>query len=386
METVIQNVLSGGFKPQPKKDTSAENENKDFQELLAAAKDQIPSDNKEVSEPESPQKPNKESPQESLNPDTKEPNGAESLILFFGMPQILPVQGTSIPEQPSTNVAVVEPSANVTVAEPATVMDATGVPETEIAQQQDSKQTLVMPDKTREHGGGTQNQDTLDIHTEDGIQGKTVETAAGSQKMSEKASDGAAQLSEKPARSVGEKNESGQQTASSDTMTAASYIQRDLGIQQPKTSEALLQVHVNEAQPQEMTKDISDVIAKSIQNGKQEFEIQLEPLHLGKLAIKVTYEAGKAAVSILCSSTKTLEAMAQNAKEIGAILDHRLGTDTQIVVEHPEQDYLHQKNQQNEQGQSSQNQQGQNQREQAAYGKDTVNQTDFLQQLRLGLV
>lgn len=156
------------------------------------------------------------------------------------------------------------------------------------------------------------------------------------------------------------------------------YVEQQ--VSRPETMKAQT-VTVNPENPQQMMKDISDSMIKNILSGKQEFELQLEPLNLGKLSIKVTYEAGKTAVSIICSSAKTLEAMSQNAKEIGNILETRLGAETAIIVEHPESDYLEQYNQQKQDSQQEQKEQSQKQ----ANRKDTE-QVNFLQQLRLGLI
>ena len=169
------------------------------------------------------------------------------------------------------------------------------------------------------------------------------------------------------------------QTISSAELKQNSQISAKAEVKTPQT------VYVNPQNTEEMIKDISDSMLKNITSGKQEFELQLEPQHLGKLAIKVTYEAGRTAVSIVCSSAKTLEAMAQNAKEIGSILDARLGTETAIVVDRAEVDYLDQYNEQNQKENQSQEQEN---GRQEAKGSEKENQEhmDFLQQLRLGLV
>lgn len=140
-------------------------------------------------------------------------------------------------------------------------------------------------------------------------------------------------------------------------------------------------VHVNPEKLQDMTQDISEKMLQNMREGVREFEIQLEPANLGKLAIKVSYEAGKAAISIVCSSAKTLEAMSQNARTIGDIIEARLGTETAIVVDQAEPDYLEQSNQQNQEQAQQQNNQAKKQSE-----TESAEQIDFLQQLRLGLL
>lgn len=168
-------------------------------------------------------------------------------------------------------------------------------------------------------------------------------------------------------------------------MDATSYVKEPAQLGARPEAVQQQTVQVDPKNPEEMMKSISDSMIKNIVSGKQEFELQLEPLNLGKLAIKVTYEAGRAAVSIICNNAKTLEAMAQNAKEIGSILDARLGTETAIVIERANVDYLDQHNQQ---GQNSQQEEKEehNQQQTKSNAKQDAEQIDFLQHLRLGLI
>lgn len=388
LETVIQNVLSGTKNQPAKKDTSADGNKTDFQDLLAAAKDSPKTDKTEsdVQKPDVPKE-----PQESKNPGTDEETSgqAEALLLFYGMPQILQAPDTNEKELP------VKDNAEVKAVQATEVLDTLESTELPKSIQQDGKTMTVTEDKTAKAGSEAKEpiqsqQEPEGAETKQKPVQETLNAAAqqgeGIKQPTEQKSDSANIVTAATAADNVKEGKAAKETEMPETTTVAAYLQKDYAIQQPRQNETPAQVHVNEAHPEEMTKDISDVIAKSIQNGKQEFEIQLEPLHLGKLAIKVTYEAGKAAVSIICSSTKTLEAMAQNAKEIGAILDYRLGTETRIVVEHPDTDYLNQQNQQNQQEPNSQEEQSQSRQEQNTFGKEKAGQADFLQQLRLGLV
>lgn len=163
----------------------------------------------------------------------------------------------------------------------------------------------------------------------------------------------------------------------------------DIKLIQPEAgSKAQPEATVHVRQPEYLSKpenmeQLGDTLAKQIASGKQEFEIQLEPLHLGKMLVKVTFEAGKAAVSIICSETKTMQAIAQNAKEIGSIMENHMGTQTQIILDKGQTaDYLEQ-NQQQEKEQQNQNAQKEQHTEK---DDDKTEALNFLQQLRLGLV
>lgn len=122
-------------------------------------------------------------------------------------------------------------------------------------------------------------------------------------------------------------------------------------------------------------------IADSLASGRQEFEIQLNPANLGKLVIKASYEAGKAVISIVCSETRTMEAMSHQARELAAIVEDRTGNQTVVVVEHPAGDYLEQ--QADQQGKQQESHPDRQQKEE---NKSSFHESfDFLQQLRLGL-
>ncbi len=137
-------------------------------------------------------------------------------------------------------------------------------------------------------------------------------------------------------------------------------------------------VHVE--QPEELPEKVTDQLLSKLAEGINEFEIHIEPANLGKLAIKVLYEGNQATISIICSEKRAWEALGQNAKEIGNIIDRNLGEETTIIVEKQEPDYLNQTRDENEQA-------GQEQQKQKENGKnqDGEDAEQFLQKLRLGL-
>ena len=153
----------------------------------------------------------------------------------------------------------------------------------------------------------------------------------------------------------------------------------------PRTERAEVPVYENVTtvhveQPEELPQKVTDQLLSKLAEGATEFEIHIEPANLGKLAIKVLYEGGQATISIICSEKKAWEALGQNAREIGNIIDRNLGEETTIIVEKQETDYLNQTRDENEQA-------GEEQRKQKENGKnqDSEDAGDFLQKLRLGL-
>lgn len=113
------------------------------------------------------------------------------------------------------------------------------------------------------------------------------------------------------------------------------------------------------------------------------FELQLDPAHLGKIQVKVSFENGETSVSILCASQKAMEALSDHKGSLIGLLESRMGqtANVQIQTQKEEQDLLFQHDQQNN------NKQGQKQQEEQQHKKQQDEDTsNFLQQLRLGLV
>ena len=141
---------------------------------------------------------------------------------------------------------------------------------------------------------------------------------------------------------------------------------------------------VQVTEPEEIPEKVMNQLLAKMVEGVREFEIQLEPQDLGKILIKVAFGKEAASVSIVCTEQRTMELMARNARDIGAIMSNNLGSPTTIVVEDKEPGYLEQHNQGNNQGNAEQNQEQQKEhQEQKGQERESL---DFLQQLRLGLI
>lgn len=142
-------------------------------------------------------------------------------------------------------------------------------------------------------------------------------------------------------------------------------------------------VRMHVPQPEELPEKLTNQLLTKMADGVKEFEIEIEPVNLGKIAVKISYENGQANISILCSEKKALDVLGQNVKEICGVIERNFEGTTTIILDKPENDYLNQAREENGQGRQNQEQ------EQPKEGKQQQSEDDaeqFLQKLRLGLV
>lgn len=132
--------------------------------------------------------------------------------------------------------------------------------------------------------------------------------------------------------------------------------------------------------PEQVTKQLEhQILAES-----KEMELQLEPANLGKIAMKISYESGKASISLICSNSNTLKVLSQQAEHMGALIEKHLGNPTEVYVEKQNDDQWSQQNGEKRDNQNSQQQREEQERRYYKKLKET-NSQDFLQQLRIGL-
>lgn len=131
---------------------------------------------------------------------------------------------------------------------------------------------------------------------------------------------------------------------------------------------------------EELPEELGKALSSGKTTGTRTLTVELEPASLGKLTIKVSYEAGRTAVSILASNPKSLEILNQKATEIAAILKERTGEETVIYTQETQQ-------QEEDSYDGHQGNAGQEREERSRQGEDKEHETEsFAQQLRLGLV
>ena len=93
-------------------------------------------------------------------------------------------------------------------------------------------------------------------------------------------------------------------------------------------------------------------------------------------------EDGVSVVSIVCSEKKTMELLAQGAREIGTVMEQNLGKPTEIYVEKQENENPWQEQRENDHaGRQSEQHRQKEQNEKMKAAKNAR----FLQELRLGL-
>lgn len=67
--------------------------------------------------------------------------------------------------------------------------------------------------------------------------------------------------------------------------------------------------------------------------------IEFEPASLGKVTLRVIYEAGRTSVSLMSDNPKTLEILSQNAGQIAGILEDKTGRETVIYTYQSQQQF-----------------------------------------------
>ena len=132
---------------------------------------------------------------------------------------------------------------------------------------------------------------------------------------------------------------------------------------------------------EELPQELGKVLSSGKLNANRTLTVELEPASLGKLTIKVSYEAGRTAVSILASNPKSFEILNQKATEIAAILKERTGEETVIYTQEPQQQH-EEDSYDGHQGSQSQEREERSRQDE---GKERETES-FAQQLRLGLV
>ena len=143
----------------------------------------------------------------------------------------------------------------------------------------------------------------------------------------------------------------------------------------------VIQFKVADVLPLNNSEAMDNLADKIIVHGNNEFDLQLEPENLGKIHVKLVFENGETKVSILCSTQKALEALNGSTDKLAAILENRTGNTTFVQVNQSEEQTYRQDYQQ--QNGNEHNYQGDERKDKRSKNEKS---TDFLDQMRLGLV
>lgn len=167
-----------------------------------------------------------------------------------------------------------------------------------------------------------------------------------------------------------------EQTVSMQPTETPVQVEHSQNVPQPEVQEG---EHTVKATVEELPQELGKAVSVGKPGDSQVLTVELEPVSLGKLTIRLEYEAGRTMVSVMASNPKTLELLSQKASEIASILKEHTGEETVIYTEQP----------QKEPGEEAQEQSGRSgqQQERQQHRQEEQPQTDsFMQQLRLGLV
>lgn len=129
---------------------------------------------------------------------------------------------------------------------------------------------------------------------------------------------------------------------------------------------------------QENVQNLADQITKNLIAGKEEFQVQMNPEHLGKITVKIAFLAEGVKVTLSCESQKTMNLLAEKAGAINQIVEQNTHAPVQVEVQEG--------NQEQQRNAADQNAgQNRSQEERSEKKSEQTEADDFIQQLRLGI-
>lgn len=327
---------------------------------------------------------------------------AEALALLLGMgsetlPEVLDVQ-TVVPEVAAEIVQETIPVGT----EPSTVQNGTpaevqqtavaNIPQTAqeyveqnaVRQAETSGQESIwknQPEQKNENKTGFVKTETVEVPAGQPVTQQAVQRTDATQTGDQNQGDMAG-LPDKAAESIQfevKSTDDGETGLEADTVdfTRQSVLNQD----QPVKNTEVVKVKVAEPYRevnQAAVRQIAHTVQETASAGKQEVVIQLNPEHLGKIAIKITVLEDGIKVALSCDNAKTQTLLAEKAAGIGKIVEENMNTP--VTVEVKQDGYWNQQKDAADQQARQQNSQNQQEKEKPE------NADDFLQQLRLGLV
>lgn len=176
-----------------------------------------------------------------------------------------------------------------------------------------------------------------------------------------------------------ERKEGGKNTASESPL----YLQKEAA---PAAAGDHPVVKIKVAEPyhqvnQEFSEKLSNSLSHQLQAGNRQYEIRLEPEHLGSVEVKISVSEGNAVVELSCASHKTAELLSQNARTIGALMGQHTQSQVSVQVRQNEEPQWHE-------GQNGQNHGQERGQQEHPHGRheEQSESDDFGEQLRLGLL
>lgn len=129
----------------------------------------------------------------------------------------------------------------------------------------------------------------------------------------------------------------------------------------------------------DMAKQLADKIMYKLSDGRQEFDLELNPRNLGKVNVKMIFQNGSAEIILSTSNSKAHQLLSMQADALRGILESNTGMDSTISLKQAEtSDGQFDRDNFQEQSNGQQNQQQQQE-------KKLVEDISFIDRLRLGL-
>lgn len=233
-----------------------------------------------------------------------------------------------------------------------------------------------------EPNGARQGTEGLAVALEQPIgQEQRVETGKGTEGQTVvMAEEGSRKSTESESVNVGQEQKNLQEQKNAEV----SDLQNTM-MQKTSAEETLVQVKVGESvdiSASKAVEQLADTVLVKMLEETNEFELQLQPEELGKIKIKLVIEAGKISIAMSCENQKAADILAANGGRLKAIVEERTGSETNVQVQQEDETAYHQQERQNQDGRS--NEQGY--AEQRQNKKNQKDASDFVQQLRLGLL
>ena len=83
---------------------------------------------------------------------------------------------------------------------------------------------------------------------------------------------------------------------------------------------------------QELPADVGKTIANRMPQRNGEMTIELEPASLGRIIVRVTYDAGRASVALMSANPRTLEILSRDAGSIAGMIEEKTGQETVVYI------------------------------------------------------
>lgn len=353
-------------------------ENGDFTKLLQAKKDladsaeqagQTQAKKPDKNDKDTVKEPSKENPEDSKAPVKEEENlgqqeALQQAVLQQAAAQVIEISGEE-PEAVAESEAFVETvDGSMEAGENMPVLQEEVRGEPVVREMTPAAET--QPKESQPESAANEAREPVAVEGESRIQEKT--DARGQEKERDLTGSKEGQTRKEPEVS----NNQELYSAASFRASQTEHTFRDLG----RAGEIPLKTT-----PQTLPEDLGKTLAARLPDTGKTLTVELEPASLGKLTIHLTYEAGKAAVSIMATNPRTLELLSEKASEIAAILEEKTGQNTVVLTQQPQEQEQYQENKDGTANQGERREEARHQKEEKGQHSDS-----FAQQLRLGLV